>query len=148
MFYFLDHCPSPHADGHHILPAIVLSELNQLSTVPFIPPLSTPFFCPVFGHISFSFRAQNQPFFITAYYPESVISSRLDFLWQFRNLSHHSISYYIVWSRRTLTKSGEMPEIFLSYTPDSTSWQLRDVCIFEADGIDVYMLHSWLILLK
>ena len=48
MFYFLDHCPSPHADGHHILPAIVLSELNQLSTVPFIPPLSTPFFCPVF----------------------------------------------------------------------------------------------------
>ena len=35
-----------------------------------------------------------------------------------------------------------MPEIFLSYTPDSTSWQLRDVCMCEADGIDVYMLHS------
>ena len=65
------------------------------------PPLYTVF-CPVFGqarcpsgastlpnkgkhvappgHISFSSRAQNQPFFITAYYPESVISSRLDFL--------------------------------------------------------------------
>ena len=40
-----------HADGHHIPTDLVLSELNQLSTVPFIPLLSTPFFVPFLGKL-------------------------------------------------------------------------------------------------
>ena len=148
----------------NILTDLVLSELNQLSAVPFIPLLSTPFFVPFLGkllaqvgqaryptwastlpnmgkhvappgHISFSSRAQNQPFFIT---PISS-SFRLVFtLFQSSLPIPLTPSYPILFRPRqqlqrlheiVQTASGEMSDIFPSNTPNSPAGSVWKIVV-------------------